>query len=318
MKTQNHFRKGGSATECFLCPRNCGANRRESFGFCACGEQIEINRVSLHHWEEPCISGERGSGTVFFSGCNLGCVFCQNSFISCPFPGKRIPSRTLSREEFCDCLLKLQESGAENINLVTPTHFTVEIATALEMVRPRLEIPVVWNSGGYEKTEVLRRLEGLVDVYLPDLKFFSEKSASLLAGAPDYFSAAEAAIGEMLRQQPRSVFENGRMRKGVLIRHLVLPGRTVESRKILDFVAGHFPGTPVSLMCQYVPAGRASEFPSLDRKLKYREYSDVKKHFKTLGLTGYFQQPDSARGEYTPDFTDSGLLDSFCQTPPLF
>lgn len=294
-------------TECRICPRNCGVDRTNTHGFCGCGENIEINRVSLHLWEEPCISGKNGSGTVFFSGCNLGCVFCQNHTIS-RRDGGRLPPEILSEKAFADLLLRLQDSGAENINLVTPTHFTAQIASALEKVRTRIKIPVVWNSGGYEKAESLRRLDGLVDVYLPDLKFYSGKNADMLAGASDYFSTATKAVAEMLRQQPTPVYEGEMLRKGVLIRHLVLPGLTLESMKILNFIAENFPGTPVSLMSQYTPAGKAVNSPPLDRKLKFKEYSAVKKRLKMLELSGYFQEPSSAKADYTPDFTDRGLL----------
>lgn len=282
-------------------------------GFCGCGEQIQVSRISLHFWEEPCLSGKNGSGAVFFSGCNLGCVFCQNTSVSLRDVSLRVPYRTFSREKFGDLLLFVQNSGAENINLVTPTHFSDEIAAALCQVKDRLEIPVVWNSGGYEKPETLRLLSGLVDVYLPDLKFFSQKNSARFAGAADYFQTAAEAVGEMIRQQPETVLKNGLLKKGVLIRHLVLPGAVVESCRILDFIAANFPGVPVSLMSQYVPAGRAERFPPLDRKLKYREYSAVKKYCKNLGLSGYFQQPESADGAYTPDFTDPGLLPGFLE-----
>ncbi len=298
-------------TTCYECPRNCGADRTSGLGFCGCGKEIEICRASKHFWEEPCVSGENGSGTVFFCGCNLGCVFCQNHQISRKLTGKTSPVHCFSQTDFCELLLFLQQTGVENINLVTPTHFTEEIAKALKTVRPKLSIPVIWNSSGYEKPETLKKLDGLVDVFLPDLKFFSKKNAAAFSSAPDYFSVAVKAIAEMHRQQPKTVLENGRIKQGVLIRHLVLPGMTVESIKILHCIAEKFPQTPVSVMCQYYPAGRAKEFPPLDRKLKYLEYSLVKKQAKKLGLTGYFQEMDSATSVYTPDFSDSGLLDLF-------
>ena len=286
---------------CTLCPRRCGVDRRVKTGFCGMGESPRIARAALHFWEEPCISGTRGSGAVFFSGCTLRCAYCQNWGISHEGRGKDVSVRRLA-----DIFRALEDQGAHNINLVTATPFTYAILEALEIYRPG--VPIVWNSGGYETLETLRLLSGAVDVYLPDLKHVSPRLSALCAGAPDYFAVASAAIREMCRQTGPAVYdENGVMQKGVVVRHLILPGCTVDSCRVLDFIASELPeGTPVSLMRQYTPIPQCA-VPGLDRRITDREYARVLEHFQSLGLTGYTQEKESADAAYTPPFDLTGV-----------
>ena len=286
---------------CTLCPRRCGVNRSVKTGFCGMGEQPRVARAALHFWEEPCISGARGSGTVFFSGCTLRCAFCQNYEISHLGQGKEI-----SVQRLADIFKELEDQGAHNINLVTATPFAYAVLDALNLYRPR--VPIVWNTGGYETLETLKLLEGAVDVYLPDLKHVSPRLSKLCAGAPDYFDVASAAIQEMCRQTgPAAYDENGMMKKGVIVRHLILPGCTMDSRKVLDFIAENLPkGTPVSLMRQYTPSPHCA-ISGLDRRITDAEYKRVLEYFESLGLTGYTQEKESADAAYTPPFDLTGV-----------
>ena len=287
--------------ECTLCPRRCGVDRSVKKGFCGMGIMPRMARAALHFWEEPCISGARGSGTVFFSGCTLRCAFCQNYEISHLGQGKEISVRRLS-----DIFKMLEDQGAHNINLVTATPFVYAILDALALYRPA--IPIVWNTGGYETVETLDRLNGTVDIYLPDLKHVSSRLSKLCAGAPDYFEIASRAIQEMCRQTGPAVYdENGMMQKGVIVRHLILPGCTMDSCKVLDFISEHLPeGTPVSLMRQYTPSPHCT-IPGLDRRITDAEYQRVLAHFQALGLTGYTQEKESADAAYTPPFDLTGV-----------
>ena len=288
-------------SQCFLCPRQCGVDRRERTGFCGQGESPKVARAALHFWEEPCISGTRGSGTVFFSGCTLRCAFCQNYEISHEGWGKEITVQRLA-----DIFRMLRDQGAHNINLVTATPFVPAILDALEMEHPG--IPIVWNTGGYETVETLKRLEGAVDIYLPDLKHVSPRLSKLCAGAPDYFEVASRAIAEMCRQVGEAVYDGeGIMKRGVIVRHLILPGCTGDSCRALDFIANELPaGTPVSLMRQYTPSPRC-QIPGLDRRITDQEYARVLDHFQALGLTGYTQEKESADSAYTPPFDLTGV-----------
>ena len=290
-------------SKCFLCPRNCGVDRaRGETGFCRESDDIRIARYSLHAWEEPVISGTRGSGTIFFSGCNLKCEFCQNRVISHEGKGEAI-----SVERLCEIMLELQEMGAENVNLVTPTHFADKIAEALRSVKGRLSIPVVYNSSGYEKVETLKMLEGLVDIYLPDYKYFSDELAAKYSSAKDYRKNAEAAILEMFRQTGEAVIENGIMKKGIVIRHLVLPSCRRDSIAVLERIAEILPKDKilVSVMSQYTPdfAIKAdTPYKELRRAITSFEYSSVAERAVSLGLEGFFQEKSSATPDYTPDF----------------
>ena len=288
---------------CNLCPRRCGAVRTDTGGggFCGMPALPVVARAALHFWEEPCISGKRGSGAVFFSGCNLQCVFCQNRSISHGKYGKAVSIPRL-REIFRE----LAEQGAHNINLVTPTHFTPAIREALE-VSPG--VPVVWNSGGYELPETLRTLEGAVQVYLPDLKYADNALAARYSGAADYFETAAAAIREMFRQVGRCEFDNeGILQHGVVIRHLLLPGALENTKAVLDWIAENFaPGEVlVSLMSQYTPQPGAEGL--LRRRITGGEYRAARAYMENLGLTdGYYQDSSSAKEEYTPPFDLTGL-----------
>lgn len=289
---------------CNLCPRDCGVDRSlGQRGFCGMSDQLTVARAALHFWEEPPISGEGGSGAVFFSGCSLGCKFCQNTAISHGKFGKEITTERL-REIFENLI----SQGAHNINLVTPTHFIPQILPALE---PKLPVPVVMNCGGYEKVDTLRQLEGKVDIYLPDLKYAEPELASQLSAAPDYFPVAVRAIDEMLRQVgPPQYDETGMMTKGVIIRHLVLPGHVQNSLKVLDHIADHFPRGSVlfSLMAQYVPSGPIQDTPPYNRGVTEEEYNAVVDYLYMLGLEdGFLQEPSSATDEYLPDFSLEGV-----------
>ena len=292
-----------SYTHCTLCPRRCGVDRtRGQLGFCKMPGQIHAARAGVHYWEEPVISGSFGSGAVFFSGCTLKCAFCQNYDISQENFGKPMISAEL-RAAF----ERLIDEGVQNINLVTPTHFLPDILPALE---PKLPVPVVYNCGGYESVETLRQLEGKIDVYLPDFKYSDNALAKKLSSAPDYFETASAAILEMYRQVGKPVIEDDEMKRGVLVRHLVLPGCVDNSLGVLDWVAEHFRSGDIlfSLMSQYVPMGRAVEMPPFDRRITELEYDSVLSYMMLLGIEdGYTQDFSSAERGYTPSFDLTGL-----------
>lgn len=289
---------------CTQCPRNCAVERLENApgGVCAMPETAVVARAALHHWEEPPISGSRGAGTVFFSGCNLRCVFCQNSVISQEGFGKAV-----SPERLREIFQELIGQGAHNIDLVTPTHFAHVLQKVL---KEPLGVPVVWNSGGYEKVETLQKLDGLVQIYLPDLKYLSSERAARYSSAPDYPEVATAAIREMVRQTGPCEFDSeGLLRRGVIIRHLLLPGGLSEAKAVMDWVAESFPrGTVLfSLMSQYVPLGRASEFPEIDRKLRPSEIRAARDYMAALELPGYVQEETSASESYVPAFDLTGV-----------
>jgi len=288
---------------CTLCPRNCRAERTDESGkgVCSVGTLPKVARAGLHMWEEPCISGTRGSGAVFFSGCGLKCVFCQNEAISHGGEGKII-----SVERLAEIFRELEAAGAHNINLVTAAQFVPAVMAALDLYRPK--IPVVYNSSGYESVETLRMLEGYVDVYLPDFKYIDSGMAKLLSGAADYPETAMEAIREMVRQTGEAVYNaDGMMLRGTQIRHLVLPGLTGDSMKILSAIADEFPGVPVSLMGQYTPFGKALEIPGMNRKITKKEYRRVLAHMDAIGLPGYRQELESADAQYVPAFDGTGV-----------
>ena len=292
-----------SYAHCTLCPRRCGVDRtRGQLGFCKMPGQVHAARAGVHYWEEPVISGSFGSGAVFFSGCTLKCAFCQNYDISQENFGKPLTSAEL-RAAF----ERLIDEGVQNINLVTPTHFLPDVLPALE---PKLPVPVVYNCGGYESVETLRQLEGRIDVYLPDFKYSDNALAKKLSSAPDYFETASAAILEMYRQVGKPVLEDDEMKRGVLVRHLVLPGCVDNSLGVLDWVAEHFRSGDIlfSLMSQYVPMGRAAEMPPFDRRITELEYDSVLSYMMLLGIEdGYTQDFSSAERGYTPSFDLTGL-----------
>ena len=289
---------------CTLCPRMCNADRSVSVGFCGVGSGIKAARAGLHHWEEPCISGSRGSGTVFFSGCVMRCVYCQNYRISALREGAEI-----SVQRLAEIFLELKEQGAHNINLVSPTQFVPQIIEALDSVRGRLGIPVVYNTGGYERVETLRLLEGYVDIYLPDVKYYSEEAARL-SEAPNYFEKAMAAVGEMLRQTGKPQFDGELLKKGTIVRHMVIPNYYKDSVEVIRRVGERF-GQDIlfSLMSQYTPFHRAKEQPKLNRRITTFEYRKALDAVMEAGLQGYMQERSSAKEEYTPDFDLGGILE---------
>lgn len=289
---------------CRLCPRQCGVNRYINKGFCGAGAEILSAKACLHQWEEPCISYRNGAGTVFFSGCNLHCCYCQNNRISNEFFGKSLTDRQLA-----DVFLSLQEKGADNIELVTPTHFVPSIINALDMVRHRLEIPVIYNTGGYELPETINLLNGYIDVYMPDIKYFLPEVSARYSNAPDYFEYASSAVLAMKKQVGKNIFnEQGGLIKGTLIRHLVLPSQRHDSMKIMEWIARNVPDALVSIMNQYTPFDFIdNRFPELKRRLTKMEYNSVVRHAESLGINGYTQQSSSVGEEYVPDFDLSGL-----------
>ena len=289
---------------CTLCPRKCGVDRTAGeLGFCRMPAQIHAARAAAHYWEEPVISGSFGSGAVFFSGCTLGCGYCQNEKISHENYGKPLTSAQL--REIFERLI--DEEGVQNINLVTPTHFLPDIIPALT---PKLPVPVVCNCGGYESVETLRELEGLIDVYLPDYKYSDPDLAARLSGARDYPEVADAAIREMVRQTGPCQVVDGELRRGTLVRHLVLPGCVDNSLGVIDWFSRNFPGGDVlfSLMAQYIPMGRLAKTPPFDRRITEDEYAAVRSWMELCGVkNGYFQDFGAATRDYVPEFDGTGL-----------
>ena len=283
--------------QCNLCPRNCNIDRNENTGFCKSHTKAKIARIAPHHWEEPCISGTKGSGTVFFSGCTLKCVFCQNYEISALNQGREITPYELSEE-----YKKLEQLGVHNINLVSACHFIPSILESFEIYKPN--IPIVYNSGGYEKVETLKLLDGVVDIYLPDFKYSDNALAKEYSFAPDYVNTASLAIDEMVRQAGSPVFDdNGIMQKGVIVRHLILPNHTKNSIGVLEILKERYDDKIlVSLMGQYIPHGKAMDFEKLSRKITKREYKKVSDKLIELELDGFMQELTSADEKYIPDW----------------
>ena len=291
---------------CTLCPRQCGVDRSRFVGRCKVGSRVKLARAALHFWEEPCISGESGSGTVFFSGCPLGCVFCQNYPISAQGFGKEV-----SIERLSEIFLELQEQGANNINLVTGGHFVPQIVQALDLVRGKLTIPVVYNSSGYETVQTLRLLKGYVDIYLPDLKYFSSARSERYSHAPDYFAVASQAVREMFSQVGAVRFDsNGMLQKGMIVRHMVMPDGAEDSMDILTWIAENLPldDILVSVMSQYTPFYQSENYPEINRRLNQKEYDRVLDWMDCMGIeNGFVQELSSAKEEYTPDFSLQGI-----------
>lgn len=287
---------------CNLCPRKCNVNRDLKSGFCGVSNTLKVARAQLHFWEEPIISGTNGSGTIFFSGCNLKCVYCQNFNISKENFGKDITTQRLA-----EIFKELENAGAHNINLVTPSHYVKQIVEALNIYKPK--IPVVYNTSGYDSVEELKMLEGYVDVYLTDLKYYSSELSQKYSSAKNYFEVCSLAIKEMIRQQPKNVMENGLIKKGVIIRHMVLPNCINDSFKVLDWIKNNLDeDVIVSVMGQYTPYFNASKFPEINRKLKPVEYKLVINHFNKLGLkNGFMQSLDSADENFIPPFNLEGV-----------
>ena len=293
---------------CTLCPRMCKADRTTGHGFCGAGATVKVARAALHPWEEPCISGTNGSGTIFFSGCTLKCVFCQNHTLSHENFGKEISVNRLS-----EIFLELQAKGAHNINLVTGTHYLPSIREALDLAKPELKIPVVLNCGGYERIETLREFSDYIDIYLPDLKYYDSRLSEKYSSAKDYFQKASAAIEEMIRLTGGLKWnpENpDLLQKGVIIRHMVLPGAKDDSIRLLHWIKDTLPPDQylVSLMSQYTPFYKSSQYPEINRRITSYEYNKVLDTAIDLGLVhGYRQEKSSAKEEYTPPFDLSGV-----------
>ena len=291
---------------CMLCGHRCGADRAENeTGFCSMGETAVLSKVMLHKWEEPCISGTNGSGAIFFAGCSLRCAFCQNWEIS--HMRKGLP---VDIDRLRDIFDELADQGAHNINLVNPTHFVPFIQKAFKRYQKR--IPVVYNTHGYDSLDALHRMYGIVDVYLPDLKYTYSLPARRYSSAPNYFEVAKVAIDEMFRQVgPVQYDENGLLKKGVIIRHLVLPGQIDSAKDVIDYVADHFEKGSVlfSLMSQYIPCGEATRYPEINRRLTQEEYDEVSQYLMDSPIdNGFMQELDSADEQYVPDFDLSGVL----------
>lgn len=288
---------------CSLCPRECKVDRSISLGFCKMGENITAAKAYLHKYEEPPISGSIGSGTVFFSGCNLSCVFCQNEVISHDRFGKQITPEQLS-----DIFLSLEQDGAHNINLVTPSHFSFPILKALDIAKHKLSIPIVFNSSGYEKKETLKLWDGYIDIYLPDLKYRSSVLSKKYSAAENYFEFANQAILEMKRQVGDLIYDDdGLLKKGLIIRHLILPGCCKDSIEILQWISQNISGDfLVSIMNQYTPNSRVKG-TKLDRRVSTYEYKKVLSCAGELGLNGFSQMRESANNVYTPDFNLEGI-----------
>lgn len=293
--------------ECKLCPRKCKVNRYDGeTGFCGANDKLKIARAALHFWEEPCISGEKGSGTVFFSGCTLGCVFCQNYDISSKNFGKEI-----SIERLAEIFLELQNKNALNINLVTPTQYLYHIIKAIDIARENgLNLPIIYNTSGYENVETIKLLKGYVDVYLPDFKYMNSKYAKMYSGASDYVENAKLAINEMINQVGECVFDdNGIIKKGVIIRHLMLPTLLEDSKNVIKYINDTY-GEKVylSIMNQYTPFGKLDKHPELNRKLSNSEYDSAVDYAISLGLeNGFIQEGETAKESFIPPFDLNGV-----------
>ncbi len=293
---------------CTLCPRRCGANRQVEPGDCGETNVLRVGRAALHAWEEPCISGQNGSGAVFFTGCSLRCVYCQNGPLSRSQVGKEI-----SVDRLCEIFFELADQGAQNINLVTGTHFIPQICAAIRQAKEAgLTLPIVYNTSGYERVESLRALSGLVDVYLPDFKYMQAETAARYSKAPDYPDVAKAALKEMVAQQPRPTFDDqGRMTRGVLVRHLLLPGHVREAKSIVSYLYQTYGDTIyISLLSQYTPMSDlgGDVDPLLTRRVTKREYESLVTYAIDLGVeNGYVQEADSAVNQFIPSFDLSGV-----------
>lgn len=294
--------------ECMICPRRCGIDRKEYRGYCGEKDRVRVARAALHMWEEPCISGEEGSGTIFFTGCNLRCVYCQNYGLSRSEVGREISVHRLS-----EIMLELQEQGANNINLVTGTHFICQIREAIDLARKKgLHLPIVYNCGGYESVESLRMLRGYVDIYLPDFKYWEEASGRRYSQAPGYPEAARAAIDEMVHQIPKIEYDpSGLMKKGVIVRHLLLPGKVKEAQEIVRYLYEKYGDTIcLSLMNQYTPLASLDKdtYPELNRRVTTYEYDKLVNYAIDIGVSNAFiQEGKTAKESFIPSFTFEGV-----------
>ncbi len=291
-------------SECNLCPRRCNVDRVSQVGYCGVHEGVRVAKSMLHHWEEPCISGADGSGAIFFSGCNLRCVYCQNHDISAETFGKDI-----TVEHLAEIMLSLQEQGANNINLVTPTHYADKIVRALDICKHKLEIPVVYNCGGYESLETLKALQNYVDVYLTDLKYYDSNLSATYSKCMDYFEVASKAVLEMYNQQGKLLYDGNLLKRGLIVRHLVLPTGRHDSVKLLEWLSQNLDTSNflLSLMSQYTPNENCRNYPKINRRTSTFEYDYVLNRAVELGFNGFMQDRRSAKSEYTPNFDLSGI-----------
>ena len=294
-------------TECLLCPRECGADRTKGKkGVCGASDKISCARASLHQWEEPCLSGDRGSGTVFFSGCNMGCVFCQNGQIS--HGGKGIE---ISPQRLCEIFFELRDAGAHNINLVTAGHFLPQVLWAVEKAKVQnIDIPFVYNSSGYEKREAIEKCEGLIDIFLPDFKYMENESAKKYSNAFNYPEIAKEAIEEMVAQQPKCIFDDkGIMQRGVIVRHMMLPSHLCESKKIIKYLCETYGDKIfISIMSQYTPVGKLKKFPELMNTVSEKDYDELVDYAIELGVENAFiQEGEAAQESFIPDFNGEGI-----------
>lgn len=289
---------------CNLCPKKCNSFRNETEninGFCGMPQQVSVARASLHFWEEPCISGKNGSGTVFFSGCSLHCVFCQNALISQKNIGKNI-----TNERLAQIFKELEDKGAHNINLVSPTHYVPQIINALEIYRPN--IPIIYNSSGYENVETIRLLKDYIDVYLVDFKYIDSKKAFLYSNDINYPDICKKALLEAYSLEGNCVFKNGIIQKGIIVRHLLMPQATNDAISIFDWVRANLPNAFFSLMSQYLPLGKALNMPIINRKITKREYDKVTNYIIQSGFENcYIQELSSADKSYIPEFDFTGI-----------
>lgn len=287
--------------KCENCPRMCGVDRAKKLGFCGLGSEIKIALANIHYGEEPCISGKNGSGTIFFSGCNLKCVFCQNYNLSHENFGEKI-----SVERLAEIFKELEQKGVNNINLVTPTPYVDKIIKALEIYKP--QIPICYNTSGYETVEVIKKLKDYVDIFLTDLKYYDKNLSKKYSLAEDYFDFASKAILQMVKNQPQNIFDNnGIMKKGVIIRHLVLPSCHEDSFKVLDWIKQNVPNSLLSIMSQYTPCNDLSDCQEINKKINKIEYKLVVNHALELGLEGYMQGFESATKSQIPNFNLDGV-----------
>ena len=291
---------------CNDCPRRCNVNREAGFGYCKSTNTLRVARAALHMWEEPCISGDDGSGAIFFSGCNMQCVFCQNKDIATGEVGKDISINRLA-----EIMLELKDKNANNINLVTPSHYVNQIVDAIDIARKEgLSIPIVYNTSSYEKVETLKKLDGYVDVYLPDCKYYDDELAVKYSKAPGYYGIAIKAIEEMLNQTGKPVFDDNNMiQKGVIVRHMVLPGHTKDSCNVIKGLYEKFGNSIyLSMMSQYTPLEHVKEYAKINRRITTREYDKVLNYALDIGITnGFFQDMDVAKESFIPEFNLEGV-----------
>ncbi len=291
---------------CFSCPRQCGVDRAKNLGFCRVPDTFTVARAALHHWEEPCISGSNGSGTVFFSGCNLRCVFCQNHRISGGQTGKQITPDRLH-----DIFFELKAQGANNINLVTPSHYLPQLLPVIKRAKCEgIQIPFLYNCGGFESVEILQKAEGLIDIYLPDMKYISPTLSAQYSHTEHYAEVAKKAIAEMVRQQPSCKFdESGILQQGVIVRHMMLPGNLADSKAVVSYLYETYKDRIfLSLMNQFTPTEALSDYPKINRRVTQREYDNLIDYAISIGVEqAFIQEGETAKESFIPDFSNQGV-----------